>query len=73
MSHYRSNLRDLEFNLFEVFDRGAILAMALSQRSTAIPHARSCMRSIASPVKTWPRRSRALTGHHPSSTRKRTR
>src|SRR5262245_6417360 len=25
MGHYRSNLRDLEFNLFEVFDRGEIL------------------------------------------------
>jgi alkylation response protein AidB-like acyl-CoA dehydrogenase len=25
MSHYRSNLRDIEFNLFEVFDRGAVL------------------------------------------------
>ncbi|HKE51476.1 MAG TPA: acyl-CoA dehydrogenase family protein, partial [Actinomycetes bacterium] len=25
MGHYRSNLRDLEFNLFEVFNRGEIL------------------------------------------------
>jgi alkylation response protein AidB-like acyl-CoA dehydrogenase len=25
MSHYRSNLRDIEFNLFEVFGRGAVL------------------------------------------------
>jgi alkylation response protein AidB-like acyl-CoA dehydrogenase len=25
VGHYKSNLRDLEFNLFEVFDRGAIL------------------------------------------------
>ncbi|WP_203338184.1 acyl-CoA dehydrogenase [Nocardioides limicola] len=25
MSHYKSNLRDIEFNLFEVFDRGEIL------------------------------------------------
>jgi alkylation response protein AidB-like acyl-CoA dehydrogenase len=25
MGHYRSNLRDLEFNLFEVFERGAVL------------------------------------------------
>jgi alkylation response protein AidB-like acyl-CoA dehydrogenase len=25
MGHYKSNLRDIEFNLFEVFDRGAIL------------------------------------------------
>ncbi|HTR69169.1 MAG TPA: acyl-CoA dehydrogenase [Mycobacteriales bacterium] len=25
MSHYKSNLRDIEFNLFEVFDRGALL------------------------------------------------
>lgn len=25
MSHYKSNLRDVEFNLFELFDRGAVL------------------------------------------------
>src|SRR5581483_2477352 len=25
MGHYKSNLRDIEFNLFEVFDRGSIL------------------------------------------------
>src|SRR5687767_8314285 len=25
MSHYKSNLRDIEFNLFEVFNRGEIL------------------------------------------------
>ena len=25
MGHYKANLRDLEFNLFEVFDREAIL------------------------------------------------
>src|SRR4051812_38698307 len=25
MGHYKANLRDIEFNLFEVFDRGAIL------------------------------------------------
>lgn len=28
MSHYRSNLRDIEFNLFEVFDREAIIGTA---------------------------------------------
>jgi alkylation response protein AidB-like acyl-CoA dehydrogenase len=28
MSHYKSNLRDIEFNLFEVFDRQAILGTA---------------------------------------------
>jgi hypothetical protein len=27
-SHYRSNLRDLAFNLFEVFDTGALLGNA---------------------------------------------
>ena len=25
MGHYKSNLRDLEFNLFEVFGRGDVL------------------------------------------------
>src|SRR3954451_9575707 len=25
MGHYKANLRDLEFNLFEVFDRGQVL------------------------------------------------
>ena len=25
MGHYKSNLRDLEFNLFEVFDRSSVL------------------------------------------------
>ena len=29
MSHYKSNLRDIEFNLFEVFDRGEILGRGL--------------------------------------------
>jgi alkylation response protein AidB-like acyl-CoA dehydrogenase len=28
MSHYAANLRDIEFNLFEVFERGGILARA---------------------------------------------
>ena len=28
MSHYRANLRDLEFNLFEVFDTGKRLGSA---------------------------------------------
>ncbi len=28
MSHYKSNLRDIEFNLFEVFDRQALLGSA---------------------------------------------
>src|SRR3712207_3594237 len=28
MSHYRSNLRDIEFNLFEVFDRQDVLGRA---------------------------------------------
>ena len=25
MGHYRANLRDIEFNIFEVFDRGEVL------------------------------------------------
>src|SRR4029450_3162910 len=25
MTHYKSNVRDIEFNLFEVFERGAVL------------------------------------------------
>ncbi|MEP6666378.1 MAG: acyl-CoA dehydrogenase [Nocardioidaceae bacterium] len=28
MSHYKSNLRDIEFNLFEVFNRGDVLGIA---------------------------------------------
>jgi alkylation response protein AidB-like acyl-CoA dehydrogenase len=29
MAHYKSNLRDIEFNLFEVFGRGAVLGQSL--------------------------------------------
>ena len=32
MSHYKSNLRDIEFNLFEVLGRGEVLGQGPSRR-----------------------------------------
>ena len=33
MSHYKSNVRDIEFNLFEVLGREEILGIAAVRRS----------------------------------------
>ncbi len=41
MSHYKSNIRDIEFNLFEVFGRDEVLGHGPSRTSTARPPARS--------------------------------
>ena len=46
MGHYKSNLRDIEFNLFEVFGRRRRARhRARSPSSTPTPPARSCARS----------------------------
>ena len=58
MSHYKSNLRDIEFNLFEVFGRDEVLGPGRSPRSTSTPRARSCARSTGWPATSSPRRSR---------------
>jgi hypothetical protein len=41
MGHYKSNLRDIEFNLFEVFDAGAVLGPVRSPSWTPARRATS--------------------------------
>ena len=55
MGHYKSNLRDLEFNLFEVFGRQDVLGTAPTPTSTPTPRARCCTRWPASPRTSSPR------------------
>ena len=70
MSHYKSNLRDIEFNLFEVLGRDEILGTGPFAESTARPPARSSPRSTGSPARTSPRRTRTATATRRSSTRR---
>ena len=46
MSHYRHNLRDIEFNLFEVFGRGEVLGTAPFEDIDA-DTARETLREVA--------------------------
>lgn len=50
MGHYLSNVRDLEFNLFEVLGVGEILSGEDMAISTRMPPGRSSTRSAG-----WPR------------------
>ena len=51
MGHYKSNLRDIEFNLFEVFGRpGGARHRARTPRSTRTPRAASSTRSSGWPT-----------------------
>ena len=70
MGHYKSNLRDIEFNLFEVFGRGRTCsARARTPSSTWTPPAACWPRSTGWPATTWPRPTPTATATRPSSTR----
>ena len=42
MGHYKSNLRDLQFNLFELFSLEKVLEEAISATSTKRPPSTCC-------------------------------
>ena len=69
MGHYKSNLRDLEFNLFEVLDRQDVLGTAPTRTSTSTPPARCCARSPGSPSTSSPTACATPTCTRRSSTR----
>ena len=66
MSHYKSNLRDIEFNLFEVLGRDEVLGTGpfADDRRRHRPR-RSSPRSTGSPARTSPRRSRTADRNPP--------
>jgi hypothetical protein len=71
MGHYKSNLRDIEFNLFEVLGRGDVLGhgpYADLDEDTA----REMLKEVARwPRTTSPRVSSTPTATRPSTTRRR--
>ena len=74
MGHYKSNLRDIEFNLFEVLGRDAgARHRPVRRRRRRRPRARSWPRSTGSRARTSPRRSTRPTATRRSSTRRPTR
>ena len=68
VSHYKSNLRDIEFNLFEVFGREEILGTGPFEEVDA-RHARSILAEIERHGHRGPRRRPSRT---PTATRRRT-
>ncbi len=57
MGHYKANLRDIEFNLFEALELGPIWIRGRSVSSTAPPRVRSWPKLPASPKAPSPSRS----------------
>ena len=74
MSHYKSNLRDIEFNLFEVFGRGDVLGHGAFAEMD-VDTARDMLERgrASSPPASSPSRSPTPTATRRSSTRRRTR
>ena len=71
MGHYKSNLRDIEFNLFEVLrPRRRPGLTAPTRTSTPTPPARCSRRSRASPRTSSPSPSRTPTATRRSTTRR---
>ena len=72
MSHYQSNLRDLYFNLFEVFGADQVLGSA-AYPDLDVDSARSILAEMDHwPARTWPRATPTATATRRSSTRRRT-
>ena len=68
MTHYRSNVRDIEFNLFEVLDRERSWAESRTPTSTGRPSRRSWPRPTTWPGRSWRSRSPSASTSRRSST-----
>ena len=72
MSHYRSNVRDLEFALFEVFGRGDVLGQG-PYEAVDTDTAREMLHEVAGwPSTSSPRACSTPTATRRSTTRRRT-
>lgn len=65
VSHYRNNLRDIEFTLFEVFGSDALLGREPFGDVDSATTRETLERSTGWPVKTWRRPSRQPTSTRP--------
>jgi hypothetical protein len=64
MSHYKSNVRDIEFNLFELLIVSPAWASPRSMNWMSTRPAASWAKSIASPAKSSPNHSSMLIATH---------